>query len=514
MMIYSVLIALVLFFGGGGGKAVDLLDTVPTDAYWQAKNITVSSEQLQADAGPDKAPENVEELLKDLGAGEFVTRDKARRELERMGPAILPQLRPAVGSKDPEVAAVVSALVKGFTERGQERAIRRLMAIRTLGERREQAALVLLKGLVNSKELFVSDYALRAMAAIEGKTIEPVSHAQEFERDLALMPKETGILGQVMGDGQESFSLSTAIDDVMEVMKGPGVPRLPAAREGQIDKKKLLSAAVKRVLSLVECTGNLRLDGATVAVSSDIGADTGWAIILIRGTYNPTAVQDAFRLARHVPATGLAANNPAALARVDLDDNVAALFPSQDQLVFVLGSKPAAVTTAVREMTTSLQAGKGTLGENAKLMDLAKGVRKTGPAWLAAFPTADMKKDKLFEGIDAFTLETTRGKEAVAFTFKGQGEDQDKLKKSVDAWNDGVKWVQNMAAQQAQQNKVFTPLAEMFDSMKLSAEGTNATFTGEVKPAIRQTLFVELGVGMMMMLGEGTEEGIGQDGGQ
>src|SRR5207253_10196799 len=99
-----------------GGGANDLLDMVHTDSYWKAKQVTVSVEQLIADATAG-APANAD-------------------------------------AATPQAASV-----------------RRLMAIRTLGEMKKDEGLATLQSLVDSKEPFVGDYAKSAIASIQGKPI-------------------------------------------------------------------------------------------------------------------------------------------------------------------------------------------------------------------------------------------------------------------------------------------------------------------------------------------------------
>jgi hypothetical protein len=106
-MISSWAMMLVLLAGGGN----DLLDYLPAKHYWQAKSVTVTTENLLAELKADP-------------------KDKAT-------------------------------------------AVRRLMAIRTLGEQKDPNALPALKKLLGSKELFEDEYARRAVAAIEGRNSSP-----------------------------------------------------------------------------------------------------------------------------------------------------------------------------------------------------------------------------------------------------------------------------------------------------------------------------------------------------
>lgn len=57
-----------------------------------------------APAGPDASRDRVARLVKDLGADDATTRDRATKDLERIGEPATPALREAAKSDDPEVA--------------------------------------------------------------------------------------------------------------------------------------------------------------------------------------------------------------------------------------------------------------------------------------------------------------------------------------------------------------------------------------------------------------------------
>ncbi|HYV36843.1 MAG TPA: hypothetical protein VE988_14135 [Gemmataceae bacterium] len=62
---------------------------------------------------PDKVPlDRVNELIDKLGSTKFAERERAMKELEAFGPAILPALRPAQKSKDAEIKGRVDLLVR------------------------------------------------------------------------------------------------------------------------------------------------------------------------------------------------------------------------------------------------------------------------------------------------------------------------------------------------------------------------------------------------------------------
>ncbi len=204
------LVALIILLNGA---RTDLLDAIPTGAYWRAKGVTVAVEQLERDAGPDERIEAIDELVGDLGAAEFKARVRAKEKLSGMGPSILPQLQGALGSKNPEVRAVAGEISRQFESKAKERTVRRLMAIRTLGERRAKEALPLLRSMEGSKEMFVGEYAQRAVAQIEGRAWEAPDRSDTIRRDHLLLPRHTGIVGQTSGLATVPVTLDTMFTD-------------------------------------------------------------------------------------------------------------------------------------------------------------------------------------------------------------------------------------------------------------------------------------------------------------
>ncbi len=386
MMVYLMPYVMVfLMLTGGGRGGIDTLDMANTDSYWQLKHVSVTVEQLKEDAGPDKPVANVDGLIKDLQSQDFETRDKAKSSLEQMGPPVISQLKPAMNSKDPEVAAVAADLVKRFTEHGQERAIRRLMAIRTLGERQEKEALPLLKTLLDSKELFVADYAERAMAQIEGKPLEPIDHRKEFAGDVALLPKNLSIVFQARledGGGGNANFFDKLIDDTIDSVKAEAAGEIPPDALKKLDKPTLRTALTRRILSLVERVGDIRMEGMTLGASDTIGGDSGWAVIHVRGKYNAQLVYAALKPMEAQmednpfakPAAGSATPElkPGEIPQVSMGSQGVLLLPSNDTLIYVTGSSKKEIDAAVETTTAALKAGKGTLAENADLMGQIK----------------------------------------------------------------------------------------------------------------------------------------------
>jgi hypothetical protein len=498
MMPSEFLIILLMFFGAGPTSGNDLLDMIPTNSYWLAKHVTPTVEQLEQDTAPEKVPENVKQLISDLAADDFKTRENARKALEAMGPAAAPLLKPAQDSKDPEVAAVANTLVKQFAEHGKERDVRRLMAIRTLGERKEKSALPTLKNLVNSKDLFVSDYALRAVAQIEGNKLTRIDHKKEVAADLQLLPKNLSFIGQATGLPGTALTLDKILDQALDPANQNPFLGGPNAGGKNPDKKKMLARLTTKVLDVVERIGNIRIDGITLGVSENVGPRGGFAVIAIRGKYDPAALLPAIKLLNPDDVKQSREGN---IDQLQFGTETTVLFPSSDLLVFVPSGNTEDRAPAVENALAVLKGGKGNLDENKELTALMKTVDTTGPAWAVLRLNADMKKEKTFEPFDTVTLSSKGDKDSVHYSVVAKGADAEKVKASVDETAKGIQQAIVQVKQIAGQMKQMQAVVDLLESIKVTADGATAKLDGDVKPNVIQSAIGGAAPLMWMELG-------------
>ena len=140
------------------GTGTDLLDYVPSDDYWKAKGVTaVTVEALLKELEPPKAGADISKLVPDLGSPDAKVRDAAAAKVRAMGPGVIPQLKELAKHDDPEVAGRARLLITEIGNAAKSTQVRRLMAIRTLGEKKAKEALPRLAELVRSSEPFVAD---------------------------------------------------------------------------------------------------------------------------------------------------------------------------------------------------------------------------------------------------------------------------------------------------------------------------------------------------------------------
>src|SRR4051794_34330076 len=133
----SVFLIFTMLLGGSPGN--QLLDLIPTDAYWKSKSIEIT----------------------------------------------VPNVMLELNSIKPD-------------DTSKEMAVRRLMAIRTLGELKSADAIATLKTQLDSKEMFVASYAQRALNAIDGKPAPGSSGVppDRMKADLYMLPEHCGAVAQ------------------------------------------------------------------------------------------------------------------------------------------------------------------------------------------------------------------------------------------------------------------------------------------------------------------------------
>src|SRR5215216_6270018 len=133
------------------GSGTDLLDYLPSDDYWKAKGVTaVTVQALLKELEPPKAGADISKLAADLDSPDFKVRDAAAAKVRAMGPGVIPQLRELAKSENPELAGRAKLLIGEIGNAAKATQIRRLVAIRTLGEKKAKEALPRLAELVRS----------------------------------------------------------------------------------------------------------------------------------------------------------------------------------------------------------------------------------------------------------------------------------------------------------------------------------------------------------------------------
>ena len=395
---------LIMLVVMGGPIGNDLLSFVDSQAYWKAKGVDVSVPAMTEQVGGAKAD-----------------------------------------AEDPKV-----------------RSIRRLMAIRTLGELKDAQALPTLKKLLKSKEPFVADYSARAVAAITGKTYAPPkAPAAARQRDLGLLPAGCGVVGQAM--------MIAPADKTGNLRSKLGDAKLP----GGMGKDQALEMLTEMVLKLAEKVGNIRLEAVTIGAASEIGEDSGFAVVVARGLYDAATVRNVLApMARESTQID-------GIDVLRLDSEVALIAPSNDRLVIVTGPRKQALP--VREVISSLKANKTGLQAVPELRDLVKSVPAGSPLWAVAVMSDSYRQASILAPFDTAQLVSVRKKGQMHLKLLATGADEPAVAGSVAEVKEGLAKATEELTRQIERQPSFKPILEFLKSVKAEAKGKQATVTATMK---------------------------------
>lgn len=338
--------------------------------------------------------------------------------------------------------------------------VRRLMAIRTLGELRKAEATAALTPLLKSKEPFVADYAARAIAAIGNKkwTRTGVTKAMRL-KDLGLLPNSCGIVSQ-------TTLLFDQTQDLDEILKA-------AALAGGMTKEQVLRQMTTMVLQVAEKVGNIRLDSVTVGVARDVGNRTGFVVAAGRGLYDAKAVANA--LAPMVRETAEIEGMKVFLPV----PNMAMMLPDNSRIVFVVGPKREALP--LREVISALKVDKTGLQSTPEMAKLLKSVDMTADLWAVAEMSDTYRQAPPLAPLKWITLTGKQAKGAMNLTLLAEATDAQALSATVmiveQGRQEGIREMQKALERQADMAPMIKPILELLQSVKVVRNGAKATLT-------------------------------------
>ena len=455
--------AIALFMMLLSGGANDLLDFVSTDYYWKQKGVPhVTAQQLIDELKPAAAGPDVAKLVVTLASDSFEEREKAAAAILKHGPAVIPQLEAAAANPDLEVANRAKTLIQQLKVSSKGVAVRQLMAIRTLGEMKKAEALPALKSLLNSKEMFVADYAQAAIATIEGKPLAPrVAPKDAMKTDLTLLPANVGVVGQLSVSSPPGAKRPT-FDEALKQL-----PQLPGE-----NREQMVQQMQQSILAVADQIGNVRIEGLTFGVSDDIDDLKGFVAVIARGQFDARAV--SIHLRNFI-------KNTSAVEGVEVftaDKETAFAFPTDDRAMLVLGPKPEHLP--VKALLTSIRDNKGPLLTNADVAKLIAGVDTSAPLWAVCKVNDKYREAEIIKAFDTLTLVTKQSKDSTDIRISGTGSNPAAVQNAVAQANSGLDQARQHIPQMVQQMPFLKPIADFVSGAKCQADGNNASFTATV----------------------------------
>ena len=453
----------------------DLIDYLHTDTYWKIKGVTVEARSMLKElAAPAPAGRATTKLIKDLGSSSFQKREAATAQLRAMGKAALPQLKNAAASDDVEVSVRARKLVVELSRGEKDTDIRRLMAIRTLGELSAKSSLPVLKRLLASKRPFESDYAQAAIAAIQNKPYQrPEPSDKEMGSDLACLPDGCALAAQLKALGGRALDFDALIKSISPMI-GMGFGRGGSQPDIKLE-------ATKAVLTVAEMIGNVRISGVTVGLANDIGDNNGFVSVIVNGTYDPVAVRAA------LAGFGAQTKRVGPVSFLFLDDEFMFAPVSTHRFACIMG--PGEQAFPLKDYAAALTARSPKLRLNDKLKVLINKTDTSCPLWGTVVMTDAYKKITGLTALDTVSLTARQAKDVIAIKLVASGDDAQELRKLADTTKEGIKTAlvevrkaMNAGAQGMMPMKeMMAPALAFLESIKFDDQDKVVAITGKLK---------------------------------
>jgi hypothetical protein len=451
-----MLITLLSVLIGGGGS--DLLDYVSPSAYWKDKQVAVSVQAMAKELAP--APKaDVSKLIDDLNSTDPQTREQSATKLIDAGPAAMPALREAAASPSPQIALSAKRLMARIEEANRPALIRRLMAIRELGELKNKEAMAVLEPLEKSDEPFVADYAREAVDQIDGKPIER-RHAASLREDIWLLPAGCRAVGQILGPTNGPIAIEQAI-------KQSPLPQ-------KADPETMIHTMTGMLIKSAESVGNLRIEALSIGIAGDVGDQSGYVVLIARGQYDSHAVAE-FAHKQQMPAnvvSGVEVFQPPGA-------EMALMFPNNQYAVLI--ASPRGVDLPIEEILTAIRTKQGKLKDVAEIKKLVDQAPADQPIWAVAKVTPAYAKGPVLAPFDTIELRSKRVDKHVQVTITGAGTDPAKAKAISDMVNEGARSAVEEMKRMEEFDPSFKIIEEMMKSVNCQATGGDATVNAKME---------------------------------
>ena len=361
-------------------------------------------------------------------------------------------------------------------EKRKASAVRRLLAIRTLGELKQREALSALRGLLTSREPFVAEYARQAIAAIEGKPFaRPPASAGALARDVMLLPAGCAMVTQVRLSGSSAVNY----DDVIKMMG-------PMAKDIDADVRKKASTTVSQLANRI---GNVRLEALTMGLSGDPGPETGFMVLVVRGRYDAVAMRQQLKeVSEKVVVRG-------GVSFYMVQDSMALAPQTDDRFVMVGGAS--LETLPLNEVAAALKTGVGKLAADPKMAVLLASADRTKAVWAVARMTEAYREVEVFAPFDAITL-VGDGQDGI-FNLKltARGTDAAKVAKAVKTFEAGRREAIDDLSRETERMPLVKDLVSFMKSIRVETTGAQVTVTGSFKGGPMSILVLPLMMGTM-----------------
>ena len=448
---------ILAFLTGGGGS--DLLDYVSPDVYWKDKQVQVTVDAMAGELKPAAAAD-VSRFLDDLNSPDAQVRQAAAEKIVAAGPGALPQLREASKSTAPQIASTARALINRIEQADRAASVRRLMAIRMLGQMKDKQAAELLRPLLTSDEPMVADYAAAAIDQLDGKPARR-RHPENLRDDVWLLPDGSRAVGQLLAPSEVPPGLA---QQLKKIVLPPGQDA--AAMEQQI---------TRALTPIAEALGNVRLDAISFGVAGDVGDKSGYVVLIARAKYDSRAAAD-FLHKQNVPSSpmGTAEVFQPAGAQMRL------CFPSSEYAVLI--ASPRDIAPPMVDVLNAISTRQSKLKEVAEMKRLIENVPADQPLWATMKVTPAYAQASLLAPFETVDLRSAQQADGTHLTITGNGSKPDAAKNATQMINGGIANAVDQLRRQEQFMPSFKAFADALQTAKCDANQGNATLTAILPP--------------------------------
>jgi hypothetical protein len=446
----------------------DLLDYIPTAHYWHTKQVDVTVPAMAAEL-TDAAPAGVSDLIDQLSSLDPQARLAARKSLIGMGPKVLPSLRQALATGDPETAAAARELIRQISAQSKPASVRRLMAIRALGESGDPTALAILQPLLVSTAPFEAEYAAAAIAALRHQpTTRPALALADRAADAWHLPADCCMVWQSAAPSGHPINLDALIAQDMAMTNR--------------QRDQVVDDLYNPLIEAAETVGNVRIQSVTAGLTGQLSPHSGYLIFVLRGQYDSQALIQTL-LSHQAQVAG---HNVDGVDVFSQNNSEPWLFmPSDQQLVVVAGPGEVPIESIVAAVTQ----GKGDLHSSPDLSPVLASTDMSQRLWGMAKVTDSYRQYMpILAPFDTIVMSSTRQGKMVDVKVSAAGNDPDGAKASVGTFNGGL----SMALAQLRPELILSPLGrpvlKMLESIHCAGDGGNATATMEMPSSLLEAV--------------------------
>lgn len=423
------------------GDSTELLDYMPTQAYWQAQGVDPITWEALSPYVVEDAPVG--------GAGERVA-----------GEIPLP---------------------------GKSR-VQRLMAIRAAGELELAEAKPRLAELVESDQPFVADYARRALALL-GEPVEAVGErarvaAQILASDLALLSDGSELVAQA--------DLTRGVRDAVDLDQAIGQAVAMFPPDSGIERDAVEAMLVQMVSQAAHIIGNVRVDAITLGVQGNPDGD-GHMVAVVRGSYDPEVVRAALVLADMTTqeALGRTVYQPDGDARFVLDDARLVFMAAENETSLPVDAVVAALATPGEQPAPKF---------GGAMTRAVTSVDREAEVWFAATGGDLLRSAEPFAPFDQIVGRFRQAGERVQIEARGVGHDAAAVEAVVQTMRsemaESLEHAKRaMAGGPAPMAKMMEPTIAFLESVEFTTDGAEATMTASIeRRTVMQLLATTLGM--------------------